>query len=263
LKFAVCSFPIPRGSGRSRSILAMSPNLHLRCRQLPQLGQSAWSVVHCSAGGNPMRRWVLLSVLILLALSGCSGRLTRGNAADMIFAREIQFHAPVMLQLHTGRVWSVKHNYVLGKCFFWIEPETLWARDHGFVEIISDGDESIVTLTNKGKNAQQMEFGPTKDDSCITSMLSIARLGKPEVTGIIIDGVTAKAEFDYQITPINESESLFSDPSKISDTGKHAIEYQISSFPPMKIGNDYFGHGTAEFRKYDDGWRTESVVTIQ
>lgn len=181
----------------------------------------------------------------------------------MIFAREVQFHAPVTLQLPIGRVWSVRHNYVPGKCLFSIEPETLWARDHGFVEIVSDGDESIVTLTNKGKSAQQTEFGATKDNPCVTSMLPIARLGKPEVTGIIIDGVTAKAEFDYQITPINESEPLFSDPSKISDTGRHAIEYQISSFPPMKIGNDFFGHGTAEFRKYDDGWRAESVLTIQ
>ena len=205
-----------------------------------------------------MKGWIL-GACTCMALCGCSGYLTRGRAADMILSREFQFQMPITISIPIGPVWKAGPNYKTGGCASALSSEIFWARDRGFVRIQDGPVKAVVSLTDKGKAEQSSSNGPSKADPCQMSSFVIARRGKPTVTGLIIDGVSAEAEFDYQLTLVNGSEQFFSDQPRISDEGKRDLELQLDTLPPVHIGGSYTASGTATFRKYDDGWRIEGV----
>ena len=205
-----------------------------------------------------MNRWIF-GACTCMALCGCSGSLTRGKAADMILAREIQFRMPITISIPIGPVWNAGPNYKTEECASVLSPEIFWARDRGFVKIQDGPVQTVVSLTDKGKAEQSPSNGHRMGNRCQTSDFVIARRGNPTMTGLIIDGVSAKAEFDYDLTLVNDSEQFFSDQPKISDEGERSLELQLDTLPPVHIGESYTASGAATFKKYDDGWRIETV----
>jgi hypothetical protein len=204
-----------------------------------------------------MKKWIF-AALSCATLCGCSSYLTRGKAADMIFSEEVQFRMPITVSIPIGPVWKAGENYQTKKCSDALSPEILWAKNQGFVQIQDGNYQAIVTLTDKGKREQSSTNGPSKDNPCQTSDFVIAQRGKPNVTGVLIDGASAKVDFAYEITLENGSEQLFSAPSDLSESGKRDLDLQLDTIPTDAAAS-HTEYGAAIFKKYDDGWRIERV----
>jgi len=194
-----------------------------------------------------MKKWILS--FSLLALCGCSQRLSRTDAAKQIYSYGLFFRMPLTIQVPTGNIGTGGSRCAFGNS---VLPDLMWAQDAGYVTVKHDGPEWIVSLTGAGRSAQYGHAKPDSYDACAESNLTVAHLSKPQITGIVEDDPKAVVYFTYNIIPTPQAASLLRNPSKMSQLAlsNFGTLYSTADDP------DYLTYsGSASFLKYDDGWR--------
>lgn len=177
---------------------------------------------------------IALCILCSIFLASCSPRdfLTRRLAADLIAGSQT-FRAQRQFQLRTGVI--ANQDYLL--------PDYLALKHRGWISATNAACPPAlapppcwdVTLTPSGVDTLQTLIAPG-DAEKPSFNIPAARRELIAITGIAKQGNIADVEFTWRWIPLNEVGSVF-------------------------YSSDAHYRSTANFRRYDDGWRLVESAT--
>lgn len=200
-------------------------------------------------------------VISVFATAEVPATLTRLVAAKKIQdSTEWAPKIPIELTVPTGKIWLGELSASApGRCGGDI-AQAYTAQELGLVEVKDDSGGWIVTLTDAGKKAEAYRIEASPDQPCPLSLLGIAQKGTIKVTGIAFDGQIAAVTFVVQLIPINGGEEILSGDHSIDESNTKLIRKAFHvTLPAACSGKTCAGSGEALFRKWDNGWRLQSI----
>ena len=208
----------------------------------------------------------LLVVAGFCLLSGCSKQLSRKEALRQITHSD-RYNSKPLLGTEFGG--PLRTDASTDKCAIFKTAEMRWAEHEGYLTEV--GPQQVLTLTDKGKATLfPTSIEPSGECHHPKADWDVFDRSNPTVTGIAGNDSNASVEYQFEVTFKNGGADLFIDgpfyaavQTETVISGMLNLEVpsyfkdELAPLPLEKENGHYYVRRTAQFIRYDNGWRIQ------